>query len=1456
MQEKVHYKLHKVKKTWVALAVSSLSIAALGATGETTVSADQVNTWTGNGFNISVSTDDNTTTRVIVNGQDVAPTTTTNPATTDTPSANQGQGSTDSTDTTATTNPATSTVTDKQASPSITDANSQATPTATDTTPSVPSDSQSRIENDRPATSASTDHIQTEDGKSYYVTDYGNRRKNYLLEDGDKTYYFGRDGARVDQTVSPVLDENAPVTTYAQGNRLVNTDEKSIEAVDTFLTADSWYRPKAILTNGTTWTDSSENDLRPLLMVWWPDTTTQVAYLDFMKKTGLGATTSYSVSSDSATLNKAAQEVQAKIEQRISSEGNTQWLRTAMSDFVKTQNQWNINSENKGNDHLQGGQLVFENAQGKTAGRTDYANSNYRLLNRTPTNQTGTPKYFDDRSLGGNEFLLANDIDNSNPAVQAEQLNWLHYIMNIGSIMANDSSANFDGVRVDALDNVDADLLQIASDYFKQAYGVDDSQAKAIAHLSIFEGWSYNDPLYNKDHKGAQLAIDNHLREALVNRFLWSPGSRSLDMKVLMTNSLSPRNAEAKNTERTANYLFVRAHDSEVQSVIQTIVQQNINSSVTGYRMTLDEIKQAFKIYNEDMKKTDKRYTQYNIPAAYAFMLTNKDTVTRVYYGDVFTDDGHYMAEKSPYYDALDALMKARVKYVAGGQDMTVQTVGSGDLLTSVRYGKGANSVSDQGTNDTRTQGMVLLMSNNTQLNLGGNTHTVAMGAAHKNQAYRPVLLSRADGLSVYNTDQEVPSHLIKYTDSNGNLTFTASDIFGVANPQVSGYLAVWVPVGASDNQDARTKATDTKNSSGLVYESNAALDSQLIFEGFSNFQAFAENESQYMNKIIPQKIDLLKSWGVTSFEMPPQYVSSKDGTFLDSVIDNGYAFSDRYDIALSGNNKYGSLDDLLNAIRALHAGGMSVMADWVPDQIYSLPGKEVVTASRADGYGNPRSGANIYHSAYVANTKTDGTDYQGQYGGKYLDELKAKYPAIFERVQISNGKQMPTDEKITQWSAKYFNGSNILGRGAGYVLKDQSTGNYFDTSADKLLLPQALRKTDGSGFAAQDNKVIYRFSDGKQAKSQFVTVDGNSYYFDQNGYMATGKQTINGKQYYFLANGVQVRQTFRQEKDGSLYYYALDGAMVINQFFDFDSTRTLVRAFTTTGKMVTGLLNWGGGTYYFDKENGFQAKDKIIRFADGSLRYFLPDSGNLGRNIFAQDQGTGVWYYFGNDGRAVTGAQTIKGQKLYFDKTGAQIKGQLVFDNGKSTPRYYEANSGSLLTNSWYSPGDNVWYYFGADGNALTGLQTIRGQRVLFASTGVQIKGAMVTLNGKTYQTDANSGSLLTNTFVSDQTGNWYYLGGDGAAVTGQRTINGQSLYFYSDGRQAKGTLVESGASWAKQIRYYDANSGELFRNGFKTIDGKLYYFARNGLAYVNTTRTIDGRRYRFDANGIATAV
>lgn len=171
-------------------------------------------------------------------------------------------------------------------------------------------------------------------------------------------------------------------------------------------------------------------------------------------------------------------------------------------------------------------------------------------------------------------------------------------------------------------------------------------------------------------------------------------------------------------------------------------------------------------------------------------LLTNKDTVPRVYYGDLYTDDGQYMATKSPYFNAIDTLLKARIQYVAGGQAMAVD---NHDILTSVRYGNGAMTATDKGDADTRTQGIGVIISNNKDLALqAGETVTLHMGAAHKKQAFRLLLGTTQDGLDYYNTD-DAP---IRYTDNNGDLIFNSQDVYGVQNPQVSGFLAVWVPVG------------------------------------------------------------------------------------------------------------------------------------------------------------------------------------------------------------------------------------------------------------------------------------------------------------------------------------------------------------------------------------------------------------------------------------------------------------------------------------------------------------------------------------------------------------------------------------------------------------------------------------------------------------------------------------
>ena len=1441
MGKKVHYKLHKVKKQWVTIAVTSAALASIvgGATvANQKVSADET---TQPVASTTAESD------VVVETHEVAApaatATTDATATTTDKAADAATVETPAAATTAadtTTNTATPATTDRAA---VANGATTETPAAaaTDTTLTVAEKPKSGVTEKEETAALSLDNIKQVDGKYYYVKEDGSYKTNFAVSVNGQLLYFGKDGALTStSTHSFTPGTTNLVDAFSSHNRAYDSKKESFELVDGYLTPNSWYRPVTILENGEKWRVSTEKDFRPLLMAWWPDVDTQVAYLNtFSKHFNLNAT--YSTSQSQSELNAAAKTIQIKIEQEISAKKSTEWLRQAIESFVKEQDQWNTTTENYTlADHLQGGALLYVNND-----KTPWANSDYRLLNRTPSNQdgslNGTGRY-----LGGYEFLLANDVDNSNPVVQAEQLNQIHYLVNWGSIVMGDKDANFDGIRVDAVDNVDADLLQVYTNYFRAAFGVDKSEANALAHISILEAWDLNDNAYNQKHDGAALAMDNNLRYAIMGA-LYGSGS---SLKDLITSSLTDRTNNSKYGDTQANYIFARAHDNLVQDIIRDIVQKEINPKSDGYTMTDAELKRAFEIYNEDMKKAEKRYTINNIPAAYALILQNMEQVTRVYYGDLYTDNGQYMATKSPYYDAITTLLKNRMKYVSGGQSMKVDTFNGKEILSSVRYGKDIMTA-DQTTGVAETSkhsGMLTLIANNQDFSLGDGTLKVNMGKLHANQAYRPLLLGTDKGIVTYENDAAAAGK-IKYTDAEGNLTFSGDEIKGYRTVDMRGYLGVWVPVGAPDNQDIRVKGSDKKLDK--TFSATEALDSQVIYEGFSNFQDFVEKDSQYTNKLIAENAELFKSWGITSFEMAPQFVSADDRTFLDSVIQNGYAFTDRYDLAMSKNNKYGSKEDLRDALKALHKQGIQAIADWVPDQLYQLPGQEVVTATRANSYGTPKANAYINNTLYVANSKSSGKDFQAQYGGEFLDELQKKYPQLFEDVMISTGKKIDPSVKIKQWSAKYMNGTNILGRGNRYVLSNDATGRYYQVTDNGIFLPKPLTDQGGkTGFYYDGKGMAYFDNSGFQAKNAFIKYAGNYYYFDKEGYMLTGRQDIDGKTYFFLPNGIQLRDSIYQQ-DGKYYYFGSFGEQYKDGYFVFDvpkegtsETEAKFRYFSPTGEMAIGLTYAGGGLQYFD-ENGFQAKGTKYVTPDGKLYFFDKNSGNAYTNRWAEidgiwyefnDQGYAqakkgefyttdgsTWFYRDATGKNVTGALSLDGHEYYFRANGAQVKGEFVTENGKIS--YYTVDNGYKVKDKFFEV-NGKWYHADKDGNLATGRQTIDHLNYYFNADGSQVKSDFFTLDGgKT----------------------WYYAKDNGEIVTGAYSIGGKNYYFKEDGSQVKGDFVKNADG---SLSYYDKDSGERLNNRFLTTGNNVWYYFKDGKA-VTGRQNIDGKEYYFDNLG-----
>lgn len=157
------------------------------------------------------------------------------------------------------------------------------------------------------------------------------------------------------------------------------------------------------------------------------------------------------------------------------------------------------------------------------------------------------------------------------------------------------------------------------------------------------------------------------------------------------------------------------------------------------------------------------------------------------------------------------------------------------------------------------------------------------------------------------------------------------------------------------------------------ILTSGAELDSRVIFQDFSFYQPYESDTYTTIASRASELADL----GVTDVWMAPPYRA------LDAYNEEGYAVTDRYDLGEfpAGHNgetatKYGTSDELKSAIAALHAEGVNVQADIVPNQTYLYQDREVVPVTAVDQYGNPNR-SDVVNKLYEVYTVGGGAGAQ-----------------------------------------------------------------------------------------------------------------------------------------------------------------------------------------------------------------------------------------------------------------------------------------------------------------------------------------------------------------------------------------------------------------------------------------------------------------------------------------------
>lgn len=269
---------------------------------------------------------------------------------------------------------------------------------------------------------------------------------------------------------------------------------------------------------------------------------------------------------------------------------------------------------------------------------------------------------------------------------------------------------------------------------------------------------------------------------------------------------------------------------------------------------------------------------------------------------------------------------------------------------------------------------------------------------------------------------------------------------------------------------------------------------------------------------------------------------------------------------------------------------------------------------------------------------------------------------------------------------------------------KTQESDNLVDV-IDSVVNPDVSEPTDEKVSIDTSSKLLDGWNtdytmfvkDGSYVTNSFEDIDGQKYYFDENGNKVTGFKTIGTEAYYFNESGVlQSNMQMHHDESTGLTLYSLkkeDGK---------------IHYYLENGMEYNGMVHLNGKIYYF--ENGVQS--------------------------FGEKQVNGNWYNFKKDGTLSVGFVNFGNSAKYYDNFGKRLQGTFRID--KVT--YNTDNNGLINKASW----NGVSYYCQRDDRWAW---SVYGNYTFASSGCVPTTAAMIvnTLKGTNY-TPIDMGNILYN--------------------------------------------------------------------------------------------------------------
>ena len=376
-----------------------------------------------------------------------------------------------------------------------------------------------------------------------------------------------------------------------------------------------------------------------------------------------------------------------------------------------------------------------------------------------------------------------------------------------------------------------------------------------------------------------------------------------------------------------------------------------------------------------------------------------------------------------------------------------------------------------------------------------------------------------------------------------------------------------------------------------------------------------------------------------------------------------------------------------------------------------------------------------------------------------------------------------------------------------------------------------------------------------------YVDKRGNSlyyFYYGDEGKAASGLTQVDGTLYYFSENGCR----YQNEKitiDGRNYYCKSDGEVIELQENGWIKEGENDK-YVKDGQVLTDCVEKIGDSYYSFDSTGVMYRNTVLTRWDEAAQkytyYFIKADGRLYVNEWYEydkydNHGHGIWYYYGDEGKAASGLTQINGTLYYFSEDGRLYQNQTIAVDGKIYYCNLDGIAVELQNNRWTKVDGK--YRYVKDGQALTNcVEKIGDFYYGFDSDGYMFADEQFNLldseSGNTcYYRAHEDGHLYRNEWYMNYKGLWYYFGNDAKMYFGLREVNGILYYFGSRMYQDESVTVDG-------KNYYCKSSGEaveLSKNGWNLVDGN-YLYVKDGQVLTDCVEKIGDAYYYFDYSGV----